>query len=237
MHTFLRSLLVLAFAGPTLVNAQTGHDPLDLSERLAACNVCHGARGEGLTGSEYVPHLAGKPRGYLLQQLRAFRDGDRQHAQMAWLVRNLDDGYLGEISAHFAAMPPRTRAVLADAPAATDPRAIALVQRGDPARGIAACTGCHGNDLTGLEPAIPALVGLPADYVVAQFGAWRTGVRSAREPDCMGAIADALEPNEIRALANWLASQGHADARPPAAVGSFVPPQDCGGLRSAEVRP
>jgi cytochrome c553 len=237
MHTILRSLLMLALAGPALANAQTEHQALDFSERLAACNVCHGAHGEGLAGSEYVPHLAGKPRDYLLQQLRAFRDGGRQHAQMAWLVRNLDDGYLGEISAHFAAMPPRTRAVLAEAPAATDPRAIELVQRGDPARGIAACTACHGDDLTGLEPAIPALVGLPADYVVAQFGAWRTGVRTAREPDCMGAIAEALEPAEIRALANWLATQGHADPRPPAAAGSFIPPQKCGGLPSAEVQP
>ena len=211
----------------------------DLTDRLAACNACHGSRGEGLAGAEYNPHLAGKPAGYLAEQLRAFRDGLRVYPQMTWLLRNTDDAYIDAIAAHYAAMPPRTRPDSARAaldPAATA-RAHQLVFEGDPARGVPACAACHGSALTGVEPGIPALVGLPAEYVVAQFGAWRTGVRRARAPDCMADIASALDPTDVRLIATWLAAQGHAEPMPPAPAGSLVPPVDCGALHPMESSP
>jgi len=209
----------------------------DLGERLAACAACHGARGEGVSGSEYYPHLAGKPAGYLAEQLRHFRDGRRVNAQMTWLVQFMDDAYIEEIARFYAAQPPRTRAADADAPLAPgmQARAEALVLRGDAARGIPACADCHGRELTGLEPGIPALVGLPAEYLVAQFGNWRNGIRRASEPDCMGEIARRLAPEDIRAVAVWLSRQSHADERRPAPAGAFVPPLACGMLPHAQV--
>jgi cytochrome c553 len=212
----------------------------DLTERLAACNVCHGDHGEGRAGSTYYPHLAGKPAGYLLRQLRAFRDGGRNYPQMGWLMRNMDDAYLQDIAAHFAAMPPRTQAPGA-VPKTIDPtlarRAQALIADGDAARGIPACVACHGDDLAGLEPGIPALVGLPEEYVVAQFGGWRTGVRRAQTPDCMATIARALEPADIRAIAHWLSAQRQAEAKRPASAGRFLPPLACGDLPHARLQP
>lgn len=209
-----------------------GQSPdIEMRERLAACASCHGESGEGAEGSQYAPHLAGKPAAYLFEQLRGFRDGGRQHVQMAWLVRHLDDSYLREIGAWYAGLPPKTapaEALAARVERAGDARARRLVQQGDPARGLHACTSCHGADLVGLEPGVPALVGLPAEYVVAQFGAWRTGVRSAAAPDCMADIAHALEPSEIRAIAEWLAGQGHSEPRHPAPEGSFTLPEACG---------
>lgn len=228
--------LLLLLTSLTAVSAFAADATDDLTERLAACNVCHGEHGEGRAGTEYYPHLAGKPAGYLLRQLRAFRDGGRNYAQMGWLMRNMDDAYLQAIAGHFTAMPPRTRAPdMARKP--VDPelarRARALIAEGDAARGIPACTACHGSHLAGLEPAIPALTGLPEDYVVAQFGGWRTGVRRAQEPDCMAAIARALEPAEIRAIAHWLSSQEPAQPERPASAGSFVPPLACADLPHA----
>ncbi|GMV29525.1 MAG: hypothetical protein AMXMBFR59_16500 [Rhodanobacteraceae bacterium] len=220
----------------TTVPAFAADTPDDLTERLAACNVCHGERGEGRTGAEYYPHLAGKPAGYLLRQMQAFRDGHRHYAQMGWLMRNMDDAYLSAIAGHFAAMPPRTRSPGA-LPKPVDPalaiRARALIVDGDTARGIPACAACHGDNLAGLEPAIPALTGLPEEYVVAQFGGWRTGVRRAQEPDCMAAIARALDPAEIRAIAHWLSAQEPARPERPATAGSFVPPRACADLPHA----
>lgn len=229
-------LLIPLFAGAAL--AAPPDD--SLTERLAACNACHGAKGEGRNGSEYYPHLAGKPAGYLLRQLRAFRDGGRNYPQMGWLMRNMDDAYLQRIADHFAAMPPRAR-VPGAAPKAVDPRLAAraqpLIDNGDAARGIPACADCHGDDLAGLEPAIPALVGLPEEYLVAQLGGWRTGVRKAQAPDCMATIAQALEPAEIRAIAHWLSAQEHTQARRPASAGSIVPPRACADLPHAPVQP
>ncbi|WP_257389518.1 c-type cytochrome [Tahibacter caeni] len=234
----LRYLFLLLSAVSLPVGAESSPD--DLTEHLAACNVCHGAKGEGATGSEYYPHLAGKPAGYLLRQLRAFRDGGRSYPQMGWLMRNMDDAYLQAIAAHFAALPPRTH-LPSTVPRTVEPalaaRARALIEHGDAARGLPACAACHGADLAGLEPAIPALVGLPEEYVVAQFGGWRTGVRTAQQPDCMAQIARKLEPAEIRALASWLSAQELAEPRRPAAAGSLLPPLACADLPHAPVQP
>lgn len=215
-------------------------EPADLTDRLAACNACHGAQGEGMTGSVYYPHLAGKPALYLFRQLRAFRDGGRSYPQMGWLMRNMDDAYLQAIAQHFAALPPRTHATgepAKSANAALAQRAQPLIEHGDAARGIPACTACHGTGLAGLEPAIPGLVGLPEEYVVAQFGGWRTGVRTAQAPDCMAEIARALDPGEIRAIAAWLSAQTPDQPLRPAAAGSFVPPLACADLPHAAVQP
>jgi cytochrome c553 len=212
----------------------------DAAERLAACSACHGEQGEGVRGAEYYPHLAGKPAGYLFEQLQNFRDGRRINAQMTWLVGTMDDAYMAEIAAHYAAMPPRTRPADTGAEALTPAMrqtALRLVQEGDPDRDVPPCTACHGTALTGLEPAIPALVGLPAEYIIAQLGNWRSGARHARPPDCMAEVARDLSPGDIRAIAVWLSRQVAADAAPPAPAGSFLPPRACGALPHGEAAP
>jgi cytochrome c553 len=227
--------LGFAFAAVNACAAST-----DPGDRLAACAVCHGKHGEGVEGSQYYPHLAGKPAGYLFEQLRNFRDGRRSNAQMTWLVQFMDDTYMDEIAQFYAAQPPRTRAADTGAAGLTDAlRATAekLVEHGDPARKVPPCSACHGVALTGLEPGIPALVGLPSEYIIAQLGSWRTGARHATEPDCMSGIARSLAPEEIRAVASWLSQQSHADEEGPAPAGTFVPPRQCGNLPYAKAPP
>jgi cytochrome c553 len=76
-----------------------------------------------------------------------------------------------------------------------------LVTEGDQARGVPACAGCHGPKLTGMEPAIPGLVGLRASYISAQLGAFRYGTRTAVEPDCMQLVAASLSESDVTAVA------------------------------------
>lgn len=231
-------LAVLALAVVALLGASAAVAASDdLDGRLAACTACHGKRGEGLRGAEYVPHLAGKPAGYLFSQLQGFRDGRRVNAQMTWLLQFADDAWLHEIADFYAAAPPRTRAADTGAADLTpERRAVAerLVTRGDPARGVPACRECHGEALTGLEPGVPALVGLPAEYVIAQLGNWRSGIRRAAAPDCMKDVADAIAAEDIRAIATWLSQQAHADGQRPAPAGSWTPPKACGSLAQAQ---
>ena len=54
----------------------TERAPDTMAARVLACASCHGAEGEG-TSDIYFPRLAGKPAGYLYNQLVAFRDGRR----------------------------------------------------------------------------------------------------------------------------------------------------------------
>jgi cytochrome c553 len=203
----LRRLAVLA-AGALAAGAASAAPPADtMAQRMQACVACHGQEGRA-TSDGFFPRIAGKPAGYLYNQLVNFRDGKRKHATMAYLVDHMSDAYLREIAGYFAALelpypPPQT----AHAAPATLARGEQLVRQGDAARGIPACASCHGDAMAGAAPAMPGLLGLPRDYILAQFGAWRTGQRRAAQPDCMGEIARRLAPEDVSAMAVWLSSQ------------------------------
>ena len=105
-----------------------------------------------------------------------------------------------------------------------------LVQQGDAALGVPACVACHGTALTGVQKAIPGLVGLPRDYLNAQLGAWQAGQRHAHAPDCMADIARRLAPADVAAVSTWLSSQPVAGGGKPAAQPPGLLPLACGGL-------
>jgi cytochrome c553 len=126
---------------------------------------------------------------------------------MNYLLEYLPDAYLEKIADYFAALrPPAMSQPVAEVSAAVLARGRLLVTDGDQAHGVPACSGCHGPKLTGMEPAIPGLVGLRATYISAQLGAFRYGTRTAAEPDCMQLVAASLTESDVTAVAAWLAS-------------------------------
>ena len=213
--------------------AQTAPDA-EMARRMQACTPCHGPEGRA-TSAGYFPRIAGKPAGYLFNQLVNFRDGRRPNSAMADLVEHLDDAYLRDIAAYFAALdlPYAAPPVRAAVPAALS-RGERLARLGDEGRGVPACTACHGERLTGVLPALPGLVGLPRDYLLGQLGAWRQGERRAAAPDCMATIARRLDAADVEAVSAWIAAQPTGGDMKPAATGAVVQPLplDCGsGLR------
>lgn len=189
------------------VAAEPHRVPDTLAERVQACTACHGKEGRA-TASGYFPRIAGKPAGYLYQQLRHFRDGRRHNVTMNHLVGQLSDAYLLEIAQHFAGLDlPYPAPARYEGTPAQQAQAAALVQQGDARRELPACTACHGAAMTGRAPAVPGLLGLPRDYLIAQLGAWQAGQRHAAMPDCMAQVARRLSPQEVQAVAGWLASQ------------------------------
>jgi len=202
-----------------------------LAQRLKACTVCHGAT-DRVTADAYFPRIAGKPSGYLYQQLLNFREGRRQYGPMRGLLAGLSDDYLREIAGHFARLElPHTAPPAGTANAAELAQGEELVLKGVAGREVPACVQCHGEALTGLAPAVPGLIGLPKNYLVAQFGAWRSGQRQARSPDCMAQIVRRLQPEELSSVAQWLASRPlPADSR-PATQAPAQWPMACGGLQ------
>jgi len=204
--------------------------PDTMAQRVLACTACHGKEGRAASDGFY-PRIAGKPAGYLYNQLLAFRDGRRQYTLMTALIDPLSESYLREIAEHFAAIElPYAAPQPASATAELLARGRMLVFDGDPARQVPACVACHGNRLTGVLPAVPGLVGLPRDYLNAQLGSWRTGQRQALQPDCMAQIAKALAPQDIAAVSHWLAAQPVPAPAKPAATLPAKMPLDCGGL-------
>jgi cytochrome c553 len=224
------AVLALLLCGPAA--AQAPAEPQDpMARRMQACTLCHGKEGRA-TPEGYFPRIAGKPAGYLYNQLANFRDGRRGNPVMTYLVEHLSDDYLREIARHFASLDlPYPPAPATRADAATLKRGETLVSQGDRQRQLPACTACHGQSLTGVNPAVPGLLGLPRDYLVAQLGAWRNGSRRAQVPDCMKTIADRLAPEDLGAVASWLAAQTPpAQAKPQAAFNAPLP-MECGGLK------
>ncbi len=224
-RTLVLTLALGATAGPLQADEA-------MARRARACTGCHGDQGRAAADG-YYPRIAGKPAAYLHQQLLAFRDGRRRYALMTHLLEPLSDAYLRDLAEHFAALElPHATPLPDQVGAAQATRAQQLVRQGDPARRLPACADCHGERLTGLLPAVPGLLGLPRDYLNAQLGAWRSGTRQARAPDCMAQIVRRLGPDDVAALSAWLAVQP-LPANPRAATSSPRDlPLDCGSQRT-----
>lgn len=182
-------------------------EPGTLQARVAACTMCHGATG--VQGADaFYPRISGKPAQYLYQQLLRFREGRREYLPMQRLLVTLSDDYLHEIAVWFSQQKPEYEAV---ATVRVSPTILQqgeqLVHQGAADRKIPACVACHGENLKGMQPAIPGLTGLTNEYITAQMGAWQYGIRHSVDPDCMGEIARKMTSAEVQAVSAWLSTQ------------------------------
>jgi cytochrome c553 len=72
-----------------------------MEERTRPCTGCHGGTTQA-TKDGFSPRIAGKPAGYLFNQLASFRDGRRTYAPMVYLVQYMTDDYLREMAEYFS---------------------------------------------------------------------------------------------------------------------------------------
>lgn len=234
MHHLMRTLTLAAATIAAVLTMLPSHArqparvPDTIAQRAVACAACHGEQGRA-TSEGFYPRIAGKPEGYLYNQLLNFRDGRRKNPAMTHMVSNQSDAYLMELARYFASLnlpyPPAARATV---PPRVLERGRVLAMQGDASRRVPACIACHGQQLTGVKPAIPGLLGLPRDYLNAQFGAWTNGTRKAASPDCMAQVTARMTAEDINAVTAWLSSQPlPADMKPAAAIATPLP-LDCG---------
>ncbi|WP_195763431.1 c-type cytochrome [Duganella guangzhouensis] len=210
--------------------------PDTMEAHTLACIGCHGDKGRGVE-NVYFPRLAGKPAGYLYNQLIAFQEGRRRYAPMNYLLAYLPPAYLKQMADYFASQRPDPLPTTApSAPAAIIAQGQQIVAKGLPDKKIPACTSCHGGSLGGREPGIPGLLGLRADYVSAQLGAWRYGTRTALAPDCMQIIASTLSEAEVGAVAAYLATQQIPAQEKPVAADATPLPMACGSQQAQEAK-
>jgi len=70
--------------------------------KSAICAGCHGANGIGLS-SEY-PNLAGQKKGYLVKQLKDFKQGKRTDPTMAAMVLALNNQDIDNLAAYYSSL-------------------------------------------------------------------------------------------------------------------------------------
>ena len=200
--TALATMAVLAATdGAT---AQTVNQPPDtMAARVEACTPCHGNKGEG-TSDVYFPRLAGKPAGYLYNQLLAFRNGAAQipadELPAGVPARCLSE----EMAEYFAARDPPLPAARAARRQHGNPGARRAAGRRRAIRAAAfppACS-CHGPGLDrhGARHPRPARACAPATSARSS-AAWRYGTRTANAPDCMQIVAGHLTEADVKAVA------------------------------------
>ena len=94
MHTSKRGLLVLslllaALPGSLPKQALAGDAAAARAKAQALCENCHGKDGVAVLPG--AANLSGQQKEYLVQQLRAYRSGSRQNAQMSIIAKTLTD--------------------------------------------------------------------------------------------------------------------------------------------------
>lgn len=180
--------------------AQTGDVDAGKTKSMT-CAACHGVDGNSV--SPLWPSLAGQHAAYIVRQLKAFKNGERTDVTMQPFAMLLSDQEMLDVAAYFATQKPT--------PKGADPALVNLGQQiyrgGVPARGIAACIGCHGPAGHGNPlAAYPRISSQHAQYVEKQLGAYASGDRrsDADVNQMMRNVAGLLVQDEIHALASYV---------------------------------
>lgn len=200
-----RIMLALALAGTTLIaqaaGSPGGHpDPQDVARRV--CVACHGPGGHAT--SPLFPHLAGQSSSYIAGELRAFRShqrDDREARDYMWgIAGTLDDATIDALADYYAHQSPGGGQESSSQQAGV---AEQLFQKGDPNRGIPACSSCHGDRGEGRD-SFPRIAGQQDSYVRHQMREMRVGDRPA---PVMKGLLSRMDDAEIDAVAAFLAAQ------------------------------
>jgi len=70
--------------------------------KSATCAGCHGANG--VSNNPMWPNLKGQKEGYLIKQLKAFRDGTRTDPMMSPMAKPLTDADIDNLAAYFSSL-------------------------------------------------------------------------------------------------------------------------------------
>lgn len=209
-----RVLIALALSAPLFAAAADEAAPAAVAKdvftqgdatagatKAAACFACHGPGGNGAINPSW-PKLAGQHSSYIAQQLADFKAGKRKNPVMLGQAAALSDEDMKNLGAYFAAQKPVPGVASKDAVAV----AQKLYRAGDAARGIPACSACHGPTGAGNAAGqFPRLGGQNGDYAAAQLKSYKAGERGAEgKGQMMAAIAAKLSDQEIQALSSYI---------------------------------
>lgn len=97
LATAIISTVLLAASGSVLAG-----DAAAGKAKAASCAGCHGANG--ISNNPMWPNLAGQQPGYLVKQMKDFRDGTRNDPMMGPMAKPLSDADIENIAAYYSSL-------------------------------------------------------------------------------------------------------------------------------------
>jgi cytochrome c553 len=98
----VRSLLLLATLISMPLSSYAAGDAAAGKSKSTVCAACHGAAG--VSANDIWPNLAGQKSGYLVKQMKAFRDGKRKDPMMSPMASALSDDDIANLAAYFSGL-------------------------------------------------------------------------------------------------------------------------------------
>lgn len=172
-------------------------------EKAQVCVACHNRDGNSTVPA--WPKISGLPEKYLIEQLKAFRKGEkgtRFEPSMYAITQPLSDQDIADLAAYYASQK--------TTPGAAKSEWLELGQKiyrgGNAKTGVPACgPSCHGMQGDGNAPAgFPPLSGQHPDYIIAQLKRFKDGTRSNDPNGIMKDIAKQMTDEEIQAVGNYV---------------------------------
>lgn len=171
----------------------------NVPQKIKLCARCHTQDGNSL--QPLYPKLAGQFETYLFKQLIDFKLKRRNNPLMQTITKNLSEKELQELAMYFS----RQSSNQGYAQPINLTLGKKLYKAGDHKKGIPACSACHGAAGEGNKSAkIPRLAGQHREYIIKQLQSFQEGKRINDSKTMMRTITQALSPEEIVAVANYI---------------------------------
>lgn len=169
--------------------------------KAITCGACHGPDGNSV--NPQWPSIAGQHPKYIVEQLRAFKNGTRSEPLMLGQAMMLSDEDMRNLAVYFSEKTTATK-VIAD-PSTLD-HGQRLYRGGSRENRTPACIACHGPNGRG-NPAVsfPSLKGQYAVYIAKQLRDYASGARrSDGTTRVMRDIASRLSEEDIVAVSSYV---------------------------------
>ena len=162
-------------------------DPAAGEAQTALCGGCHGA--SGVSPDPMVPNLAGQEPHYLVNAIKAYRDGARNHSKM---IADKSDAEIENIAAYYA--------VQAGASPVSDFNRVADV--------VAKCDRCHGAAVGESTMVVPMLYGQKQEYLLRVMKQYRDEQRGS---SMMHKMSAGYDNRMLAEIAEYYATRAQPD--------------------------
>lgn len=204
--------LTVFFSGILQVHAENTDSVIAGKTKSASCVSCHGEHGNSTM--PMFPKLASQNSSYIVNQLKAFKDGTRKDPMMATIATALTENDMVDIGNYYEAQKeslepeenfdsPEEKAEHAE----MVKQGSDLYRNGDLKREVSACIACHGPYGEGNKPAgFPELRSQHKEYLIKALTDFKSGNRSNNNENMMHMIAVKMTDAEIKAVATRIST-------------------------------